>query len=71
MRDVAVSRILPPREDEGESIGVSLRIPEALLKRIDAVAKEAGYSRTEVLLHFTRWAIQEYEAERRASNPKR
>lgn len=64
-REVAVSRILPPKDPEGELVATSLRIPEALVKRLDVVAKESSYSRTEVILHFLRWALQEYEAEKR------
>lgn len=62
-REVAVSRILPPKEQEGDLIPTSLRIPSVILKKLDAISKESGYIRTEVMLHFLRWAIQEYEAE--------
>lgn len=58
-----VSRILPPKEDEGEPLSTSLRIPKAILGRIDAVAKASNYTRTEVILHFLRWALEEYDAE--------
>lgn len=59
--EARVSNILPPAE--GDTKPVSLRVPEMLLKRIDAISKASGHSRTDVMLHFLRWATQEYELE--------
>jgi predicted DNA-binding protein len=64
--EVDVSKILPPKQDEGELVTTSLRMPRVMIERLDSIAKESGYSRTEVMLHFVRWAIQEYEAEKKA-----
>ncbi len=63
MPGVSESRILPPKE-EGDTVTTSLRMPRAMIARLDEIADESGYSRTEVILHFCRWAIQEWEAER-------
>lgn len=64
------SRILPPKDAEGEIIPTSLRFPRGLLAKLDVVARESGYSRTEVITHFVRWALQEYEMEK-AKTPKK
>lgn len=66
---VVLSRILPP--PEGEAVGTSIRVPKAMLKRIDDVAEESGHSRTDVILHFLRWALQEYELERAEKRTKK
>jgi metal-responsive CopG/Arc/MetJ family transcriptional regulator len=59
-----VSKILPPAEGETTQFGI--RAPISLVERLDAVAKESGHSRTDVVLHFLRWALQEYESEKKA-----
>lgn len=70
MSEVAVSRILPPKEDTKVMVTTSLRVPPAMLKRLDEIAEESGYTRSEVMLHFWRWAIQEYEAEQASRRKK-
>lgn len=60
---VGVSRILPP--SEGETTQITLRIPKKLLHEVDSIAKSTGHNRTDVMLHFVRWATQEYRAEQR------
>jgi metal-responsive CopG/Arc/MetJ family transcriptional regulator len=64
-REVEVSRIFPPREDEGRSISTSVRIPTMMLDKIDRIAKEEKCSRTEAMLHLWRYAIQEWEEDRK------
>jgi predicted DNA-binding protein len=63
MPGVSVSRILPPKEF-GEAVTTSLRMPKGMMARLDAVAQESGYTRTEVILHFLKWALEEYEVEK-------
>ncbi len=59
-RNQLVNRIVP--EGEGKpSDPVSLRIPEKLLKRLDACASATGNARYETILHLLRWALDEYE----------
>jgi metal-responsive CopG/Arc/MetJ family transcriptional regulator len=53
-------------EGEGVASPLSLRIPEKLVKRVDAVAKATGNSRTETILHLMRWALDEYDRQRAA-----
>ncbi len=65
MSGVAVSRILPPKVDHEAPVTTSLRVPPPMLKELDEIAKESGYTRTEVMLHFWTWAIQEYRREQR------
>lgn len=62
-----VSRILPPKEDEGPPVTTSLRIPQKLVQAIDEIGQSTGYSRTEVVNHFLRWAVREYRAEQQAA----
>lgn len=56
------SPILP--ESEGEAKTVTFRMPEALLRRVDAAAAATGHSRTVVLVHLTRWALDQFENDR-------
>lgn len=66
-------RLVKPVVPEGEGVAkpMSLRVPEKLIERIDTVAKETGNARTETLLHLVRWALDEYDAQRAAEDPKR
>lgn len=56
--------VVPPGEGPGQPL--SMRVPEQLLKRVDAVAKETRNSRTDTVLHLLRWALNKYESERAA-----
>lgn len=58
-----VSRILPPKEDQ-EMVTTSLRMPRALIAELEAVAEESGYTRSDVIVHFVRWALDEYKREK-------
>ncbi len=66
-----MSRILPPKEDSEPAVTTSLRVPPSMLRELDSIAKESGYSRTEVMLHFWTWAIQEYRLEQKTKQSKR
>ena len=43
---------------------MSLRVPERLIERIDAVAKATGNPRTDTIMHLLRWALDEYARQR-------
>lgn len=60
-----MSRILPPRTTE-EMLTTSLRMPKRLYEAIGAIAKEEGYTRTEVMLHFMEWGLVEHHREQQA-----
>lgn len=58
--------ILPPAE--GKAVSVTFRVPETMLRRIDAVSAANGHKRTVVLLHLIRWALEQLENQ---NNPPR
>lgn len=51
-------------EGEGVARPLSLRVPERLIERIDAVAKATGNPRTDTIMHLLRWALDEYGRQR-------
>ena len=51
-------------EGEGVAKPLSLRVPEKLIERIDAVAKATGNPRTDTIMHLLRWALDEYARQR-------
>lgn len=53
---------LPPRKEP--SIPTSLRIPRDLLSELEAIAKESRNTRTALMVHFLRRAVQEYRAKK-------
>lgn len=63
-----VTRILPPRDKESETVGTGVRLPKSLLARLDEIADDENYSRNEVIAHFLKWALEQYETEKK---PKR
>lgn len=71
------SSILPPKGEE-KTRGSTVHLPDSMWDRLDEIALETkqddpdgkGYSRNEVIQQFMRWAIREYEAERRAKKKK-
>ena len=54
--------MLPPKV---RSVGTSVRLPEDLLKRLDTIATETNRSRNEVIAELLRWAVKEYDAEKK------
>ena len=68
-RETRVSRILPP--SEGATTQISLRMPNAILVKLDGIAEDSGHPRSDVIMHFLRWALQEYEAEQQASDARK
>lgn len=57
-----LKKIVP--QGEGPGSPLSMRFPKALLKRLDACATATGNTRTEVVMHLLRWALESYETER-------
>ena len=59
-------RLVKPVVPEGEGVAkpLSLRVPEKLIERIDAVAKATGNPRTDTIMHLLRWALDEYARQR-------
>lgn len=54
---------LPP--NEGESVPLSFRLGEKLFARVEQIAAETGLSKSDVMVHFTRWACDEYDADKK------
>lgn len=63
-----MSSVIPEKEDEGDLVPTSVRIPKKILERIDKAAEETGNSRNEAILYLFRWALRQHESERRKSN---
>ncbi len=63
-RQVLVKPVIPP--GEGPTRPLSIRFPDALLKRVDAAAKTSGNDRSTTVLHLVRWALDEYDRQRAA-----
>lgn len=61
-REALVSPVVPP--SEGPSRVLSLRVPQRVLERVDAVAEDTGHDRTATVLHLLRWALDEYDRQR-------
>lgn len=51
-------------QGEGPGAPLSMRFPKGLLKRVDACADATGNTRTDVVMHLLRWALETYETER-------
>lgn len=47
---------------EGNGIGLSMRYPQNLVARLDSIAKATGNTRTSVIMHLLRWALEQYES---------
>lgn len=67
MRGVSVA-VLPPKT---ELSSTGIRVPKALLKRLEEIAGMEDYSRNEVILYFLEWALKEYEKEKTAESLKK
>jgi metal-responsive CopG/Arc/MetJ family transcriptional regulator len=73
-----MSSILPPK-GEVKTRGSTVHLPDEMWDRLDEISAETkaedlagkGYSRNEVIQQFLRWAMREYDAERRAAKGKR
>lgn len=62
-----VAPVLPPKETGEKIAQTPLRLPASILARVDEIAEDEDYSRNEVLVHFVRWALGEYEREQLAA----
>ena len=65
-----LSRIIPPKDEGQGRVGVSVKMPKELLEGIDEVAEATSYSRSEIIIHFSRWALQEWRLEQAAADKK-
>lgn len=52
-----------PKKDMSKPVSISLRTREALLEDLDAVAKEQGYSRAELIDHLLRTGLRRHHEE--------
>lgn len=59
-------KIIPEGWGEREDKPRSTRWPKAIMKRVEAVAKETGHDYTTALFHLIKWALDEYERQRAA-----
>ena len=49
---------IPPKKYTGESAVVTMRLPKDMLQEIDAIAKETGRSRNEVMSLCMEFALE-------------
>lgn len=61
--------IIPPSEDYGEPVQLTIRLPQKRWDDLDAVAEQETkargktYSRNQVCDHFLKWALEQYRDE--------
>lgn len=60
--EVAVSPVLP-RRDDVEMVNTSITIPKELREKVEALALERGYSRSEVISKLLSFGLTQLEAE--------
>jgi hypothetical protein len=66
-KEKEMSPVLPPKEQKAnDTVSSGVVFPKDLHTRIGEIAKERGYSRNEVIVHFLRWALAEHEREEKA-----
>lgn len=58
-----MSRVLPTKGLTPEVVTTSLRITKTLLKKLETLSAETGYSRSDVMVQLMEWALREHEAE--------
>lgn len=68
-RSALVSPVVPP--SEGPSSVLSVRVPQRLRERIEAVAEATGHDKTTTVLHLLRWALDEYDRQLAEESRKR
>jgi hypothetical protein len=49
---------IPPKKYTGESSVVSMRLPKDMIREIDAIAKNAGRTRTDVMILCLEFALE-------------
>lgn len=58
--------VLTPRDPRDKELrGTSVQLPVWLVTRLDEIAESDGYSRNEVVIHFLKWALEQYETEKK------
>lgn len=50
-----------PRGDEGTTKPLSIAFPSAMLARLDKLAKQTNNTRSAVIKHLLRWALDAYD----------
>lgn len=63
MNETGKKSIVP--EGDGDSSPLSIRYPSALVKRIDAIAKQTKNTRTDTIIYLLKWAVATQEAQTR------
>lgn len=51
----------PLPKNEGPNIPIGFRMPEALAKRVDAIAESTGHTPSFVMIHFIREGVEAHE----------
>lgn len=46
-----------PKKYKGETAVMSLRLPEEVIAKIDAISQQSGRTRNELVLHFMEYAL--------------
>lgn len=62
--------VVPEKRWKKPLAQLGLRVPEDMLEEIDAAGDEAGYSRTETVIHLLTWALDEHKKEKPAQRGK-
>ena len=62
--------IFPPGDDSRASRPLAIRFPAELIRRIDQVARETHNTRSAIVLHAVRWALDEYQRQRDAEDAR-
>lgn len=50
-------------------VSTSLRMPKELWDELNLLASQHGYGRTELMIHFLRWAMREFRATHKKPKP--
>jgi metal-responsive CopG/Arc/MetJ family transcriptional regulator len=63
MTKFEISKLLPPKTSNTHA-QLSLRVPAEIIDGLDEVAGDVGYTRSQVVVRFLRWAIEQYKEEK-------
>jgi metal-responsive CopG/Arc/MetJ family transcriptional regulator len=50
---------------------MSVRLPKSLIGELDEIAEQSNWSKNQVIIHFLRWARDEYRRERAAMDAEK
>lgn len=61
------SEVMPiiPHKDSEKLVTTSMRLSEAMVRRLDAISDETGRSRNEVIVLLLTFAIEQHEKEQK------